>query len=58
MAGYEEGDVVGLLLDLDARTLNAEVQELGAGPFCWAVALRWEGDAVRIARGAPPPPPS
>ena len=68
-AAYEQGDVVGLLLDLDRGTLtayknggrlgvmvpNAEVAELGACPFCWAVDLFEKGDAVRIARGAPPP---
>ena len=71
-ARYETSDVVGLLLDLDRGTLtaynngerlgvtvpNAEVKELGAGPFCWAVDLYGkgaEGAAVRIARGAPPP---
>ena len=67
-AGYEQGDVVGLLLDLDAGTLtaykngsalgamvpNAKVKELGAGPFCWALDLRGEGDAVRLARRPPP----
>ena len=65
--GYKQGDVAGLLLDFDHGTLtayknggrlgvmvpNAEVKELGAGPFCWALDLGAKGDAVRIARGAP-----
>ena len=48
MARYKQGDVVGLLLDFDRGTLtaykngerlgvtvsNAEVAELGVGPFC------------------------
>ena len=67
-AGYYTGDVVGLLLDLDAGTLtaykngavlgvmvpNASVKELGAGPFCWALDLNYKGDAVRLARRPPP----
>ena len=67
-AGYKQGDVVGLLLDLDAGFLtayqdggrlgvmapNAEVKELGPGPFCWALDLMMDGVAVRIARGVPP----
>ena len=65
-AGYKQGDVVGLLLDLDAGTLtaykngsvlgvmvpNARVKELGAGPLCWAVDLYSKGEAVRLTRGA------
>ena len=61
--------MLGLLLDLDAGTLtayknggrlgimvpNAEVKELGAGPFCWALDVYVKGEAVRMARGAPPP---
>ena len=68
-AGFKQGDVVGLLLDLDAGTLtaykngavlgvmvpNAKVKELGAGPFCWALDLDSGGDAVRLARRPPPP---
>ena len=62
--------MVGLLLDINRGTLtaykngerlgvtvpNAKVKELGAGPFCWALDLdyMYKGDAVRIARGAPP----
>ena len=34
---------------------NAEVKELGAGPFCWALDVYVKGEAVRMARGAPPP---
>ena len=32
-----------------------EGEGAGAGPLCWAVDLFVTGDAVRIARGAPPP---
>lgn len=68
-AGFEQGDVVGMLLDFERGTLtvykngarlpgemvpNAEVKQLGAGPFCWAVDMMGAGDAVRVARGAPP----
>ena len=56
--------MLGLLLDIDAGTLtaykngsvlgvmvpNAEVKELGAGPFCWGLDLHGTGSAVRITR--------
>lgn len=67
-AGYAQGDVVGLLLDLDRGTLTAykngnrlgdmlpvsRVKKLGAGPMYWAVDLSGAGDGVRIARGGNP----
>ena len=60
-AGYGTGDVVGLLLNLDAGTLtayknggrlgvmvpNARVKELGVRPFCWALDLRGRGEVGR-----------
>jgi hypothetical protein len=66
-AGYAQGDVVGLLLDLDTGTLTAykngsvlgvmvptaNGKELGAGPFCWALDLFCGGAAVRLARRPP-----
>ena len=61
MAKYTTGDVLGLLLDIDAGTLtayknggrlglmapNARVKELGVRPFCWALDLRGRGEVGR-----------
>ena len=55
--GAEEGDTIGLLLDLDEGSLSVykNDRQLGVmasgltGVFCWAVSMGSEGDSIRIA---------
>ena len=60
--GFGQGDTIGLLLDCGAGCLVAYKNDarLGVvatgltGELCWAVAMGYEGDSVRIT-GKPPP---
>ena len=62
--GAEEGDTIGLLLDLDEATLSVykNGRKLGVmasgltGVYCWAVSMGSEGDSIRIASTAMPEP--
>ena len=62
--GAEEGDTIGLLLDLDEGTLSVykNGRKLGVmasgltGVYCWAVSMGSEGDSIRIASVSIPEP--
>ena len=63
----EEGDRIGLLLDLDqgSMTVYKNDERLGvmaatglSGEYCWAVLLGVQGDSVRLEAGPPPASPT
>jgi hypothetical protein len=63
----EEGDRIGLLLDLDqgSMTVYKNDERLGVmvtsgliGPYCWAAELHDEGDSVLIERADAPASPT
>ena len=63
----EEGDRIGLLLDLDqgSMTVYKNDERLGVmvtsgliGPYCWAAELHHEGDSVLIERADAPASPT
>jgi hypothetical protein len=63
MQGANEGDRIGMLLDLDqgSMTVYTNDVQLGvmqaeglSGPLCWAVGLYHEGASARIDSGALP----
>lgn len=62
--GAEEGDTIGLLLDLDEGTLIVykNDRQLGVmasgltGVYCWAVSMGSEGDSIHIASACIPEP--
>ena len=67
MQAAEEGDRIGLLLDLDqgSMTVYKNDERLGVmvtsgliGPYCWAAELHDEGDSVRIERADAPASPT
>jgi hypothetical protein len=59
--GFDQGDVVGLLLDCDAGTLTVKKngRRLGvaatglAGEFCWVASMRHGTGMLRIAAADP-----
>ena len=61
-ASFKKGEIVGLLLDLDAGTLSvykngqrACVMKDGlSGEYCWTVSMWNYGDSVRIEKGSTP----
>ena len=57
MQGVEQGDRIGMLVDLDqgSMTVWKDGQQLGpmqaeglSGPLCWAASLYYEGSSVRL----------
>jgi hypothetical protein len=62
----EEGDRIGMLLDLDQGTMTVykNDERLGvmatglSGEYSWAVSLLWQGDSVRIGADEAPAPPT
>jgi hypothetical protein len=64
-AAMQEGDRIGMLLDLDQGTMTVykNDERLGvmatglSGKYSWAVSLPWHGDSVRIEAAATPASP-
>ena len=62
----EEGDRIGLLLDLDQGTMTVykNDERLGvmatglSGEYSWAVSLRWQGESARIESAPAPASPT